>query len=249
MRDEFRVKTEIFEGPLELLLHLIEKRKLFINDISLATVTDDFLSFINDEDNLSISQSANFIWVASTLLLIKSRSLLPNLTLTEEEEGDIENLERRLKLYKQIKALTPELIARFGERMLYPRQYVAKTEVIFAPDATCTAPHLYAHISAVIKNLPKRERVPQALVEKVVSLEEMIEELSERITSNLSLSFKNFAAKSGNKSEEREAKLNLIVSFLAMLELVKRGILDVKQESSFGDIIMETEQVGTPKYL
>src|ERR1035437_2753511 len=99
----FTIKTQSFEGPLDLLLDLIEKRKLFINDISLAQVTDDFISHIKQGTGVSMGESAHFILVASTLLLIKSKSLLPDLNLTDEEQGDISDLERRLKMYKCIK--------------------------------------------------------------------------------------------------------------------------------------------------
>ncbi len=95
---------------MELLLDFIEKRKLFINDISLSKVTDDFIGFLKEKSNFPLGLSANFILVASTLLLIKSKSLLPTLNLTSEEEANIEDLETRLKEYQRIKELsTPEL--------------------------------------------------------------------------------------------------------------------------------------------
>jgi len=246
MGEEFRIKTEVFEGPLELLLNLIEKRKLHISDISLATVTDDFLSHLNQVDDISISKSANFIWVASTLLLIKSRSLLPNLSLTDEEENDIQDLELRLKLYKLFKELTPNILHTFGEHMLFQRRAPTKVDPIFSPDKNCTTLGLYAHITAVIKNLPKKEYATEVLVQKVISLEEVIEELSERIASNLSLSFRDFSKQ--KESGGQEEKISIIVGFLAMLELVKRGALNVKQETEFGDITMESDNVGLPRY-
>jgi len=242
----FQIKTPVFEGPLELLLHLIEKRKLHINDISLATVTDDFLAYLKGGEDQSISKSAHFIWVASTLLLIKSRSLLPSLSLTEEEEGDIQNLERRLKLYKCFAKIAPHILTRFGERIFLARVNSFRAEVVFAPDSTCTIPLLYAHISAVIANLPKKESAPEALVQKVISLEEMVDRLSERISTNLKLSFKDFAGQ--REGTEKELKVMVIVSFLAMLELVKRGILDVEQDARFADITMRTDNVQTPRY-
>jgi len=95
----FTIKTESFEGPLDLLLDLIEKRKLYISDISLAKVTDDFIEHIKNIGGIEIGESAHFILVASTLLLIKSKSLLPELALTEEEQFDDEktiNLAREI---------------------------------------------------------------------------------------------------------------------------------------------------------
>jgi segregation and condensation protein A len=89
MPDQFKIKTQVFEGPLDLLLTLVEKKKLFINDIALSQVTDDFIAHIQNFDKLPMGDSAHFILIASTLLLIKSKSLLPALTLTEEEEEGI----------------------------------------------------------------------------------------------------------------------------------------------------------------
>ncbi len=101
--ESYTVKTTGFEGPFGLLLDLIEKRKLFINDVSLASVTEDYLNYMNKLGGLNSCGSTeitSFILIASTLILIKSKSLLPNLDLTVEEEGDIKNLEERLRLYK-----------------------------------------------------------------------------------------------------------------------------------------------------
>ena len=90
----YTIKTQGFEGPFGLLLNLVEERKLFINDISLAEVTEDYLRYINDlGQSHKAEEIASFIVVAATLILIKSKSLLPNLSLTSEEEGDIKNLE------------------------------------------------------------------------------------------------------------------------------------------------------------
>jgi segregation and condensation protein A len=97
------VKTPIYEGPLEMLLELIEKRKLLINDISLAAVTDEYIARVNAMENLPVGETAEFVALAATLLLIKSRSLLPTLQLTDEGSRDIKELEYRLALYQLIK--------------------------------------------------------------------------------------------------------------------------------------------------
>src|SRR5665647_121039 len=94
------VKTSVYEGPLDLLLELIEKRKLLINDIALAAVTEEYIARINAMDTLPMGETAEFVALAATLLLIKSRSLLPLLNLTEEESKDIKELEYRLAVYQ-----------------------------------------------------------------------------------------------------------------------------------------------------
>jgi segregation and condensation protein A len=243
METDFKIKTEHFEGPLDLLLTLIEKRKLFINDISLSRVADDFIAYINSMQQFPIAESAQFILIASTLLLIKSKSLLPTLNLTEEEESSIEDLEERLKLYKHIRDLSVHVKDRFGKNIIFERNVSKNIEPIFSPDESMTIPGLVASIHDVLKNLPKKEHIPKAIVRKVVSLEEMITSLTDRIKSNLRMSFKEFAHKEG-KAE----KVHVIVSFLAMLELVKQGIINVNQEKDFDDIQIETQEIGVPRY-
>jgi len=238
----FKIKTEIFEGPLELLLNLIEKRKLFINDIALAKVTDDFIAYVKNFESFPIADSANFILIASTLLLIKSKSLLPTLDLTEEEQSSIEDLEARLKIYARMKELSLHIKERFGKDMIFAKENNKIEVKVFSPHPKMTLPNLVVAMFDVIKNFPKKEALPKAIVRKVVSLEEMITNLTERITSSLKMSFRQFAGV--GKAE----KVSVIVSFLAMLELVKQGVISVAQEQKFDDIKMETVTVGVPKY-
>lgn len=243
MDGEYRVKTDVFEGPLELLLSLIEKRKLFVNDISLATVADDYVAHIRQLEHLPISTTANFILIASTLVLIKSKSLLPSLKLTEEEQGSIDDLESRLKEYRQIKELSLYIKGRFGKQILFPRSHTTAREPVFAPDKKTTTEQLLIAMRQVITNLPQKEVVPKAVIRKVMSLDQMIGNLTRRMQQSLSMSFKDFA---GVGKKER---VEVAVGFLAMLELVKQGIIDVMQDEQFGDINMESKEVGVPKYI
>jgi len=237
----FTIKQQSFEGPLDVLLDLIEKRKLFINDISLAKVADDYLAYINTLGQFPLADGANFVLIASTLVLIKSKSLLPNLQLTAEEQGDIADLELRLKIYKRIKELSVGIKERFGKHISFePEQ--RKTDPIFSPDKGMTVAGLVSAIKDVLLNLPKKEFLPRVVVEKVMSLEEMITHLTKRVTDSIKMSFKEFS------KDKKESKVHVIVSFLAMLELVKQGIISVTQESHDADILMETETVGTPNY-
>lgn len=237
----FQIKTEVFEGPLDLLLSLIEKRKLFINDIALSKVADDYIAYLQSLEKFPIADSADFLVIASTLLLIKSRSLLPNLSLTEDEQQDIGDLERRLKIYQRIKELSIHIKNQFGKEIIFapePRKMIP----VFSPDQTMTKENFLQAILSVIKALPKIENIPKAIVRKVVSLEEMITDLTQRIQSSIKLSFREFA-KVG-----KEERVNVIISFLAMLELVKQGIVNVRQNNEFEDIEMETQTAGLPHY-
>ncbi len=251
----FKIKTEVFEGPLDLLLSLIEKRKLLVNDISLAKVTDDYIAFIQnrgagstaglagqDAAPFPIAESANFILIASTLLLIKSKSLLPTLSLTEEEKGSIEDLEARLKMYQKIKELSLHVKERFGATPIFAKTESKTVVPVFSPEPEITPTNLLAAIKEVIRNLPKKEFIPKAVVKKVMSLEEMIVNLTARIQSNIKMSFKEFA------QVGKQERVHVIVSFLAMLELVKQGIVDVTQDAHFQDITIETQAVGVPRY-
>jgi segregation and condensation protein A len=243
----FLVKQEHFEGPLDLLLSLIEKRKLFINDIALAKVTDDFIEHVKNIGQFPMADSANFILIASTLLLIKSKSLLPTLDLTGEEEQGIHDLETRLKIYQEIKNAGVHVKALFGKDIIFQPSQNRPIPVVFSPDAAMTSPNILQAILNVIRALPKKELLPKVIVEKVISLEEMIGNLTERVTKSLRMSFRDFTGASGS-SGFKEKKVHVIVSFLAMLELVKQGIIHVTQESAGGDIQMETKEVGVPHY-
>jgi segregation and condensation protein A len=238
----FTVKTTTFEGPLDLLLDLIEKRKLFISDISLAKVTDDFIAHIRQFENMPMGESAHFILVASTLLLIKSKSLLPDLSLTEEEKGDMQDLETRLKIYQSVKEASKHVQKLFGDQMIFTQSASRPVQPVFAPAPEFTLEKALYSLKDLINRLPKKENLPKHVVQKVVSLEEMIGNLTTRITSGLKMSFNQFT------KDHKENRVHVIVSFLAMLELVKEGIVHVTQENQFDDIVMETKEVGVPRY-
>ena len=127
---------------------------------------------------------------------------------------------------------------------MYQRQKIEKqkNEVVFAPSKQITLENVYTSIKSVLKTLPKIEKVSEAVIKKVISLEEMIGELTERIQSNMQMSFKEFSHQS--KAE----KVNVIVSFLAMLELVRQDVLKVEQDGKYEDIHMETNSISVPKY-
>lgn len=242
MESNFTVKTEAFEGPLLLLLDLIEKRKLLINDISLAHVTDDYVSYIESKGNFPMSDAADFIFIASTLLLIKSKSLLPVLQLSGEEQHDIANLERRLKLLQRFRALSIHLRQIFGTHPLFAPEERTLTPV-FSPHHGITIENILRSAQEAIRNIPKKDFLPQVAVRTVISLEDMITRLSSRVEAALSMSFKDFAGVG------KKEKVEVIVGFLAMLELVKRGVIAVQQNQHFSDITMEPCTLGVPHYV
>jgi len=238
----FKVRVGEFEGPLDLLLDLIEKKKLHISDISLSDVADEFIEHIKSFEEFPMADSADFILIASTLLLIKSRSLLPNLTLTEDEEGNIEELESRLTTYKRYKELALNLNKMFGN-FLYFANEPKSVNVVFSPTPEITLTSLKNTLEQTLQNMPQKiEALPKVVVAKMITLEEMIEKLSKRIENSLKTSFNDFS--NMGKTE----RVNVIVSFLAMLELIKQGMVRVSQEKHFEDIQIESDSVGIPKY-
>lgn len=232
MSDKFQIKTSVFEGPLDVLLDLIEKRKLLINDISLSQVADDYIAYIKNFDQFPIEHAADFVFVASTLVLIKSKSLLPTLELTEEEQGSIEDLQKRLAEYKRIKELSVHVRKMFGEKMIFARVPSRVTTPIFSPNQETTLEHIFAAVKNIINALPKKQFIPKVVVATVISLEEMMDRLTDRIRENINMSFKDFVKETG----ETKGRINVIVGFLALLELVKQGMISVVQQQSFEDI-------------
>lgn len=242
MIDSFAIKTEKFEGPLDLLLSLIEKRKLHISDISLAQVTDDYIAYIRGGQNISVENMANFILIASTLILIKSYSLISTLAVTEEEKEDIEDLENRLRLYQRIKELSLFVKNLFGQQIIFTREASKNIEPVFTPTKEISADNLLGSIKSVLAALAKKEIPPKVTIKKVMSLEDAISNLTSRIQKAFKMRFSDFV------KEGKKEKVNVIVSFLGMLELVKQGIIEVKQELHFADIEMESNEVGVPRY-
>ena len=237
----FSIKTEHFEGPLELLIELVEKRKLLINNISLAEVTDEYIARVSEMQEQSLPHTAQFITLAATLLLIKSKSLLPVLELTDEEETTIHDLEDRLRQYQIYRDIAQGLQAEFGSRMMYEPEYTPPREPLFLPDVFCTLSSLAEAMERAITNLPKPIVKQAATVKQTISLEDMMDSLRTRIERQMKTSFFSMRA------EEKEHK-NVIVGFLAILELFKQGNLIITQVTKFEDISIEVDQAATPRY-
>jgi segregation and condensation protein A len=237
----FSVKTQSFEGPLELLLDLVEKRKFLINDISLASVTDEYMAHVSAMQELSLPNTAQFISLAATLLLIKSKSLLPILELTQEEEEGIDDLEIRLRRYQLYRDIARNIEEQFGTNVAHERQYVEPTKTLFVTDKWTTLDSLGNAITEVLQNLPKKEIKPKVQVRSVISLEEMIDRLHKRIEKQVRLSFRELL-------EDNNEPAHMIVGFLAILESVKQGSILVAQARHFDDIHIEKQSIEAPKY-
>ncbi len=235
----YTVKQEKFEGPLGLLLELIQKQELSVNEISLAKVTDEFIEHLKglgqrgekDQEVL-----AEFLVVAATLLLIKSRSLLPQFQASPEEEASIQELESRLAEYQRMKELAQELatLAKGGPKS-FSREAYAGTIIAFRPPQRFPVSMLAAAFRAVFQSIPKMEKLAEEKIRKVISLEEKIKELQALLQRKVERVFSEVIA--GAKE-----KVEIIVSFLAILELAKQKLIALEQRQPFGDItIRKTE--------
>ena len=239
MSEQFVIDTEHFTGPLDLLLHLVTKRKLFINDISLASVADEYVERVRNMQDFPVAEVAQFIVIAATLLLIKSKSLLPALELTDEEQEDVASLERRLLQYQRMQAQARVIGSLFGSQSMYQRRESgdAQRPIEFTPSDDLTLLNLVNALNGVIATFPVPEKLPEKVVEQVMSLEEMIDNLRDRIKVGMEMSFKDFVG-------DKKSKVQMVVGFLAMLELVREGILDVHQQEAFADIQMTAQKSG-----
>lgn len=237
----FEIKTEAYEGPLALVLDLIEARKLLVNDLALSSITDDFVQHVRAQEAFPVEETAEFIGIAATLLLIKSKSLLPDLSLTDEENADVEDLRRRLEAYAKIREAAAELAKIFGKNPMYPAGERAP-EVFFSPSKDLSKEALEEALARVLAAREAVEELPEKRVKPMVTIEEMMDRLAKRVQSTMTLSFKEFA---GSHKE----KVEIIVSFLALLELVKQGAVAAEQYEAHGDIKISHQSPGsTPRY-
>lgn len=231
----YRVKTAEFEGPIELLLNLIEEKKLAVSKISLAEVADGFIRHLETLATLPLAEVAGFIYVASILILTKSHSLLPTLPLTQAEEASIHELEARLNHYRKIRELGTLFHERFDRQVISGRNYEGHPEPLFSPGSMLTQESLSAALRGLLGTFEKPETARTAVIENIVSLKELIERLTERVKEHAVLSFREATAGGGEKLG-REQKLNVIVHLLAVLELVKQGVVTAIQGREFEDI-------------
>jgi segregation and condensation protein A len=239
-RVPFIIQARGHEGPLELILELIEKRKLLVNELSLSQVTDDFIQYVRSHETFPMEDASNFIGVAATLLLIKSRSLIPELELSTDEEEDVEDLKRRLEQYEKARDAARELAKLFGRSVMVSAGDRVP-EPMFAPSRDLTLEAIEHALVATLAALEKEEKLPEVRVRTIISIEEVMDDLKRRVEHAMTLSFKEFTGSKGERVE-------MIVSFLALLELVKQGAVEAAQYDAFGDIRITNTSASVPRY-
>ena len=229
----YLIKQEKFEGPLEVLLELIEKEKLSISEISLAKVTDDYIKYVKSLEKIDPESLAEFLVVAAELLLIKSRSLMPDLKLSEEEELSIEDLEKRLREYKEIKNLAKELKKLEAKKeVIFTREAYHGMEAIFYPPPKLSVSALKESFAAFLAALPKIEKLAEEKIKKIISLEEKINHIRAFLQDTLEHAFSELI-------KGAKEKVEVIVSFLAILELSNQKFVELRQKYPFSDIIIK----------
>lgn len=226
MSKEYNVDIEAFQGPLAVLLALIEQQELDISSVSLGKITEAFLRHIHTVETVAPHDVADFLVVAGRLLYLKSKQLLPELTLDEEEGMDIAD---QLRLYQQF-AEAAEMLA--DRAMSGHESYGGVRQTIevpaFSPPPSLTGAMLAESLHGLIDNSRPYVDLPETMMERTVSVEEKIEQLKSRIASSATTYFHDIATR-GSRSD-------VVASFLALLELLKQDILHVEQSNHFGDI-------------
>jgi len=224
----YKIKIEKFEGPLDLLLKLIQKEKMDITQISLAKVTEQYIHYIENSEDISPEELADFLVIAAKLLLIKSKSLLPYLE-REDEDAGLE-LERQLKMYKiflEASESVKDIIKK--KKFSYFRQSNKLFEKVFIPPQNVDKNILRNYFRSVIHGIEPIVTYKQKTIKKTISLRDKIDDIKKLVLEKQSSNFKEVLKTAKNKME-------VIVCFLALLELVKRRNVALFQENIFCDI-------------
>lgn len=234
----YNIKLDQFEGPLDLLLSLIEEQKLDITRVSLSKVADQYLEYIGERKSISLENLADFLYVASKLILIKSKALIPAIELSEDEEEEIKDLEYQLAEYKKFKDIAEMLGKMFGYgKKSFSREGFQGFSSFFSAPPNVNAYDLKKAFIKVLDSVPVFEKMEEEIVRDVITLEEKISHLQEIIRQRAEATFSELV--NGAKD-----KVEVIISFLAMLEMVKQRILNVDQKTLFAEIKMRHNKIN-----
>jgi segregation and condensation protein A len=228
------IKTGQFQGPLGLLLQLIEKEEMDITQVSLAKIADQYIEYVNTTGNINPEQTADFLVVAARLLLIKSRALLPYLYPEEEEE--IEELERQLKMYKEFLEAMKGIEKMIGKKkFMFTREFNRKAIManinLFSPPKNLKASDLKMVFQDLLGRVKPPEKLEEERLEYKVNIEDKIKAIKNILLNKIKFNFSKILNSSKSKTE-------VIVSFLAMLELIKQRDIQVEQSGLFSEIVI-----------
>lgn len=236
--NKYAIKIDNFEGPLDLLCHLIDKNKMNIYDINLSDITDQYIEFLNEQEKLNLEIASEFLVMASTLLYLKSKNLLPKQE-DEEEELTEEELIKRIIEYKKFKEISKQLKENY---LAYSNRFFKGQEEIELPKKklekdydNTVIPKIYEELynrnsMKINQNAKNIEKI--AIVESYTVASKVKEMFKVLIKQKKFVFNKLFSIKKHNKQE-------VITAFSGLLELSRRSKVETNQEELFGDIVVE----------
>lgn len=236
-----KVKIEKFEGPLNLLLKLIEKEELDVTQISLAKIADQYIDYIRNSAVINPEEMADFLVVAAKLLLIKSKALLP--FLFPEEDEEIEEFEQQLKMYKDFLEATKKINKILGKgKFMFAKEFnrkaVLNNENVFSPPKKLVADDLADVFRDLLERVKPAEKLEKATIEDKINIEDRIFLIQRMIVSRVKMSFNKLLKESKTKTE-------VIVNFLAILELMRQKEIVLEQGDLFTEIVISKyEQIN-----
>lgn len=234
--NKLQIKIENFEGPLDLLCHLIDKNKMNIYEINLNEITDQYIEYIKQMEKQKLAVSSEFLIMASTLLLIKSKGLLPNAEGSEEEEITEEELVRRIIEYKKYKEITNTLKEMYNG---YSDRIFRRAEKLELPKQTLEQNYEKDAIINLYEDLMERFRVREN--KDAQNIERIAIKDTYTVTSKVKEIFRELARKPKfvfNKmyTLSKCNKIEVVTAFTGLLELSRRSKVQTEQEELFGDI-------------
>ena len=231
----YQIKLDQFEGPLDLLLQLIEKEELDITQISLAKVADTYLEHLEQIEEVRPDELADFLVVAARLLLIKSTLLLPGAISPEEEITDLVD---QLKIYRQYLLASKTIHKMMGKKHFsYSREKfpAGLIQRHFRLTTKVTPTMLKNSLENIFNVIISQVKLAQKRIRKIISLKEKIAELIKLLKKCKEINLNNLIS--------RATKEEVVVTFLAVLTLVREKTAEVHQDRLFGEIIIKNEEV------
>lgn len=230
----YELKLEQFEGPLSLLLRLVEQEQLEITEVSLAKVTEDYLKYLDELEKrgqIAEEEMADFLVIAAKLLYIKSKALLPDLNGVEEEGSSLED---QLKMYKEFFEASKNI-----EQIIKKKKFAYFREVSwrelengFYPPKGLKKEKIKIMFEDILERLKPIFELPRVAMEKTISIREKIGQIETFLLKATKIGFRDLLEKAQNRTE-------IIITFLAILELTKQRQVTVHQEINFENILIE----------
>lgn len=230
----YKIITPVFEGPLDLLLQLIEKAELDITTLSLAQITDQYLEIIHNLKDHATDEISSFLVIAAKLLLIKSFALLPKPSIKLDEDEDVgDQLVRQLTEYKRFKIAANHLEFREDQRS---RTYLQlNSSLTIEPAIDLSHVSLFDLVQAANRVFIEKEQdtiLITSIGQKRISMRQKIQFIANKFLSDKQIGFWKLI-------DQNHSRIEIVVTFLAILELIKQNLVKVYQNSIFDEIHIE----------